>query len=119
MEDLNKIALISQDLSNLSCKNLIDAFNQSTGGKFTCMYDKHICELKTNDISITTNIKKTDPQHIEQICWVHQQGAYITYIKNGNNQYKYIRKIHNYQGDDETGFTVQFKLNKDNSWDVV
>jgi hypothetical protein len=81
------------------------------------MYDKYTCELKTKDISITTHIKQNDPQHIEQICWVHQQGAYIKYINNGNN--KYIKKIHNYQGD-ETGFIIQFKLNKkDNSWDVV
>jgi len=75
MEDLKKIALISQDLSKLSCKNLIDYFNKSTGGTFTCRYDKHTCELKTKDISITTHIKQNDPQHIDWLCWEHQQGG--------------------------------------------
>ena len=40
MDNLIDIAKISQNLQDLSCKNLIDYFNRSSGGTFTCMYDK-------------------------------------------------------------------------------
>ena len=116
MNNLEEVAKINQDLSKLTCKNLIDLFNKM-GGHIECNYGKNTCCLKTKDnMSITLNIKRDDDKHIEKLVWDHQANPYIKYNKNEKNDF--IKKIHNYQ-EEEYSFSIEGKIDKNCMWNFV
>ncbi len=92
----------------VSCKELVEIFNK-VGGKMEFRYDTKKCTFLPQNI--VSDIKPENKVDIDSLLmdFAYQHDKYITHLPTT----KRIEKIHNYQEDNDIGFTIEFAKDKD------
>jgi hypothetical protein len=95
----------------VSCKELVEIFNK-VGGKMEFRYDTKKCTFLPQNI--VGDIKPENKYDIDKLLmdFAYQHDKYVTHLPIIDTMNR-IEKLHNYQENNDIGFTIEFAKDKD------